>query len=89
VYEVRVNTVGAVSLRQVGRIVHNETDDGLSKGNCRNNERNISQLTTQHRPDGSETLECYHGPLLMPVHIFADSCKVMVLVTVTQITLLI
>jgi len=58
-------------------------DSGLSKGNWRNSKRNISQLTIHHRPDDNEILKCYHGPLLMPVHIFADSCKVMVLVTVT------
>jgi hypothetical protein len=79
VYEMHVSTENAVSLRQVGRIVHNE----MMVENCRNNKRNISELTLQHRPDDNEILKCYHRPLLMPVHIFADSCKVKVLVTVT------
>jgi hypothetical protein len=77
-----VNTDSAVSFRQVGRIVHNETIF-RTKEICRNNKRNISQLTIQHRPDDKEILKCYHRPLLMPVRIFADSCKFMVLVTVT------
>jgi len=44
-------------------------DDGLSTGNCRNNKRNILQLTLQHRPDDNEIIKCYHRPLLMPVEL--------------------
>lgn len=39
-------------------------DDGLSKGNCRNNKRNISQLTSQHRPDDNEIFNVITGHFL-------------------------